>query len=76
MKIKLFVAREIHYLKFETFSVNSYVYYLTRGFIAATCDFNLLTPAFNLTTRVLNLSSRTFNLAFSLFTRGFELVTH
>ena len=64
MKIKLFVAREIQYFELGIFSFNSYVYYLTRGFIASTRAFNLLTRAFNLPTR-----------AFSLLTRGFELVT-
>ena len=64
MKIKIFVAREIQYFEFGIFSFNSYVYYLTRGFIASTRAFNLLTRAFNLPTR-----------AFSLLTRGFELVT-
>ena len=34
MKIKIFVAREIQYFEIEVFSFNSYVYYLTRGFIA------------------------------------------
>ena len=53
------------------FSFNSYVYYLTRGFIASTCAFNLLTRAFNLPTRAFNLAAR----AFSLLTRGFELIT-
>ena len=47
------------------FSFNSYVYYLTRAFIASTRAFNLLARAFNLATR-----------AFSLLTHGFELVTH
>ena len=64
MKIKLFEAREIQYFELGIFSFNSYVYYLTRGFIASTRAFNLLTRAFNLATR-----------AFSLVTRGFELVT-
>ena len=53
MKIKLFVAREIQYFELEIFSFYSYVYYLTRGFIALTCAFNLLTRAFNLSTRAL-----------------------
>ena len=64
MKIKIFVAREIQYFEIGIFSFNSYVYYLTRGFIASTRAFNLPTRAFNLATR-----------AFSLLTRGFELVT-
>ena len=60
------------------FSFNSYVYYLTRGFIASTRVFNLLTRAFNLPTRAFNLAARAFSLltrGFELVTRGFELVT-
>ena len=78
MKIKLFVPREIQYFELGTFSFNSYVYYLTRGFIASTPTFNLPTRAFNLPTRAFNLATRAYNLpihAFSLLTRGFELVT-
>ena len=72
MKIKLFVAREIQYFELGIFSFNSYVYYLTRGFIALTCAFNLLTRAFNLATGAIpNLATR----AYSLLTLGFELVT-
>ena len=51
MKIKIFVAREIQYFEIGIFSFNSYVYYLTRDFIASTRAFNLLTCAFNLPTR-------------------------
>ena len=51
IKIKLFVAREIQYFELGIFSFNSYVYYLTRGFIASTGAFNFLTRAFNLPTR-------------------------
>ena len=72
MKIKLFVAREIQYFELGIFSFNSYVCYLTRGFIASTRAFNLLTCAFNLATCAFNLATR----AFSLLTRRFELVTH
>ena len=78
MKIKIFVARQIQYIEFEIFSFNSYVYYLTRGFIAATGACNLLTRAFNLPAGAFNLRTRAFNLAtraFSLLTREFELVT-
>ena len=60
------------------FSFNSYVYYLTRGFIASTRAFNILTRAFNLPTRAFSLPTRAFNLAtraFSVLTRGFELIT-
>ena len=53
------------------FSFNSYVYYLTCGFIASTGTFNLLTRAFNLSTRAFSLLTRRTELA----TRGFELVT-
>ena len=78
MKIKVFVAREIQYFEIGVFSFNSYVYYLTRGFIAPTGDFNLLTLAFNLSARAFNLATRAFSLlthGFELVTRGFELVT-
>ena len=71
MKIKIFVAREIQYFEIGIFSFNSYVYYLTHGFIALTRAFNLPNGAFNLSTRAFNLATRTF----SLLTRGFELVT-
>ena len=54
------------------FSFNSCVYYLTRGFIASTCAFNLLTRAFNLPTHAFNLATR----AYGPLTCGFELVTH
>ena len=43
MKIKIFVACEIQYFEIGMSSFNSYVYYLTRGFIAPTRAFNLLT---------------------------------
>ena len=46
------------------FSFNSYVYYLTRGFIASTRAFNLLTRAFIL-----------LACEFELVNRGFKLVT-
>ena len=82
---KIFVARKIQYFEHGVFSFYSYVYYLTRGFIASTRPFNLLTRVFNLPTRAFNLPTRAFNLptrafnlatrAFSLLTRGFELVT-
>ena len=64
MKIKLFVAREIQYFQLRIFTFNSYVYYLTRDFIASIRFFNLPTRAFSLPPR-----------AFNLATRGFELVT-
>ena len=60
MKINIFLAREIQYFEIRIFSFNSYVYYLTRGFIAPTRAFNLLTRAFNLATRAFNLPTRAF----------------
>ena len=60
------------------FSFNSYVYYLTCGFITSTRTFNLLTRAFNLPSRAFNLATRAFSLLtcrFELVTHGFELVT-
>ena len=60
------------------FSFNSYVYYLSRGFITSTGAFNLLTRAFNLPTRAFSLLTCGFELitlGFELVTRGFELVT-
>ena len=68
MKIKIFVTFEIQYFELETFSFNSYVYYLSRDFFASTRAFNLQTRAFNLRTRAFNLRTR----AFSLLTRGFN----
>ena len=78
MKIKLFVARQIHYFELRIFSFNFYVYYLICGFIVSARAFNFLTHAFSLTTRAFNLPTRTFNLAtrdFNLLPRGNELVT-
>ena len=78
MKIKLFVTCEIQYFEIGIFSFNSYVYYLSRGFIVSARAFNLLTRVFNLPTRSFNLPTRAFNhetRAFRLPTRGFELVT-
>ena len=78
MKIKLYVAREIQYFELGIFSFSSYVYYLTRDFIASARAFNHLIRAFNPPTRVFSPPIRVFNLvifAFSLLTRRFELVT-
>ena len=61
---------KLNIFELETFSFNSYVYYLTRGFIASTHAFNFLTRAFSVPTRAFNLPTRGFELA----TRGFELV--
>ena len=60
MKIKFFVTCEIQYFELGIFSLNPYVYYLSRGFIASTRAFNLLTRAFNLPTRVFNYATRAF----------------
>ena len=78
MKIKLFAAREIQYFELEIFSFNSYVYYLTRGFVASIRACNLLTRACSLPARAFNLSTRAFSVLtreFELVTRRFELVT-
>ena len=61
MKKKIFVAREIQYFEIGIFSINSYVYYLTRGFIAPTRTFNLSTHTFNLATCA-NLVTRAYSL--------------
>ena len=55
MKIKLFEALKIQYFELRIFSFNSYVYYVTPGFIASTRAFDLPARAFNLPTRVLIL---------------------
>ena len=78
MKIKLFVAREIQYFELGIFPFNSYVFYLTRGFIASTGAFDLLNRAFNLPTRAFNLATRASSVlscGFELVTREFELAT-
>ena len=72
MRIKNFVGREIQYFEIGIFSLNSYVYYLTRGFIASTRAFNPLIRAFNLPALAFNLLTHAFNLAtytFSLRSR-------
>ena len=63
-------------MKFNIFelgisSFDTYVYYLTRGFIASSRAFNLPSRAFSVPNRAFNIATR----AFSLVTRGFELVT-
>ena len=78
MKIKLFVAYEIQYFELRIFSFNSYVCYLTRGFIASTRAFNLLFRTFYFPTYALNLATCVFSVLtreFKLVTRRFELVT-
>ena len=67
------------------FFFNSYVYYLSCGFIASTRAFSLPTRAFNLATRAFSVLTRRFELVtrglkpvtlgFELVTRGFEFVT-
>ena len=71
MKMKPFVTSEIQYFELGIFSFNSYVYNLTRGFIASARVLNLPTRAFGLPARAFNLATR----AFSVLIRGFELVT-
>ena len=78
MKIKLFVTCEIQYFELGIFSFNSYVYYLSRRFVASIHAFNLLTCPFNLSTCAFSLLTRGFELVtreFEIVTRGFELVT-
>ena len=85
MKIKLFVTCEIQYFEIGIFSFNSYVYYLSRGFILsarasnhATCAFSLPTCGFELVTHEFELETRGFELVtrgFELVSRGFEFVT-
>ena len=73
MKMKIFVAREIQYFEIGNVTFNSYIYYLTRDFIASACAFNLLNSVFNVPTCAFNLATRAFNLAsraFSLLTRN------
>ena len=71
MKIKIFVAREIQYFELRIFSFNSYVYYLTPGFIASIRLFHVPTGSFNLATRAFSALNR----GFEPLTRRFELVT-
>ena len=58
MKIKLFVTCEIQYFELGIFSFNSYVYYLSHGFIASTRAFNLPTRRFELVAREFELVTR------------------
>ena len=55
-------SRNSIFLNFVFFSFNSYVYCLTRGFIASTRAFNLLARGFNLPTRAFSVPTRGFNL--------------
>ena len=61
---------EIQYFELWVLNFDSYVYYLTRGFIASIRAFNFLTRVYNLTTRGFLISQIVL-----LLTRGFELVT-
>ena len=63
---------EFNILNSEFFSFNSYVYYLTLGFIGLACTFNLVSRAFSLVIYEFELVTR----GFELVTRGFALVTH
>ena len=75
---KTFVAREIQYFELGIFSFNSYVHYLTGGFIASIRAFNPPTRAFSLLIREFELVTREFELVtrgFEHATREFELVT-
>ena len=66
------------YYELGIFYFNSYVYCLTRGFIASTHVFNLLTCAFSLPNRAFSLTTHAFNLAtraFSVLTCRFKLIT-
>ena len=58
MKIKLFVTCQIQYFELGIFSFNSYVYYLSHGFIASTRAFNLPTRRFELVAREFELVTR------------------
>ena len=73
-RIVLFDALKL----WNSISFNSYVYYLTCGFIALHRVFNLLTRAFSLLTRGFELVTQGFELVtrgFEDITRKFELVT-
>ena len=77
MKINFFLTFEIQYFELGIFFFNSYVYHLSRGFIASARAFNLLTRAFYPQTRAFSLLTRGLEpvtCQFELVTRGFELV--
>ena len=78
MKIKFLELVKFNIFELGFFSFNSYVYYLTRGFIASTCAFKLQTRNLNLAARAFSRTTCAFNLAaraFSLLTGEFELIT-
>ena len=62
---KTFVAREIQYFELGIFSFNSYVYYLTRGFIDSTRAFisQLVLLVSQLVLLILQLVLLVFSLA-------------
>ena len=67
----------IWYFELGFLSFNSYVYYLTRGFIVSTGAFNLATRAFSLVTCEFELVTHEFELVtqkIELETRRLELV--
>ena len=76
MKIKLFVAREIQYFELGIFSFNSYIYYLTRGFIASSRVSNLPTRAFNVLTRGFELVTRNSCFTFPHLKYSYKTGTH
>ena len=61
---------QIQYFELGIFTFNSYVQYLTHGFIASTRAFNCATRAFSFLTRAYELVT----CEFKLVTRGFKLV--
>ena len=78
MKTELFAVHKNQNFELGIFSFNSYLYYLTRSFIASSRAFNHPTQAFNLSTRTFSVLTRTFELVtcrFELVTCRFELAT-
>ena len=76
--MKYLLTRRIYYFELGIFSLNSYVYYLTRGFVGSARAFNLLTCVFSLLTRAFNRATSAFSpptRGFEPLTRVFELVT-
>ena len=68
---------QIQYFELGIFTFNSYVQYLTHGFIASTRAFNCATRVFSFLTRAYELVTCGFKLVtrgFKLVTRGFKLV--
>ena len=76
-KKKNFNFWNLIYFELGFLSFNSYVYYLTHGFIVSTGAFNLATPAFSLVTCEFELVTHEFELVtqkIELETRRLELV--